>query len=63
MPDLRPRSVLLFAGLVFGIFAPMAGCGKRGPLYLPDGAGAQSVQAVKPAPSPADKGPGDGAQQ
>ena len=58
------RRVLL-CGAICAALLPAA-CGKRGPLYLPDGAGTQtraSEQAAKPAPSPAENAPGEGAQQ
>jgi predicted small lipoprotein YifL len=57
------RRVLLW-GAVCAALLPAA-CGKRGPLYLPDEAGAQKAgePAVEPAPPPPDNAAGEGAHQ
>jgi len=60
----RLRRILL-CGAVCAALLPGA-CGKRGPLYLPDGASTQtraSEQADKPVPPPAENASGEGAQQ
>ncbi len=33
--ECRLRTMLLL-GVVLGLFLPVSGCGKKGPLYLPD---------------------------
>jgi len=51
--------------LAFAALLPAA-CGKRGPLYLPDGASTQtraSEQAVNPAPPPDGNASGEGARK
>ena len=48
------------AGLAASVVLALAGCGQRGPLYLPDKGGAvvTSPAAAPPAPPPAPTAPG-----
>lgn len=59
------RRRVLLAAVAFAALLPAA-CGKRGPLYLPDQAGAQAKaggQTVKPAPSGPDNASGNDSHQ
>jgi predicted small lipoprotein YifL len=63
MRDLGLRRVLLCGAVCAALLA--GACGKRGPLYLPDGAGAPAragEPSVKPAPPPAENASGEPAQ-
>jgi len=58
------RRVLLCGAVCAALLT--GACGKRGPLYLPDGAGTPAragEPSVKPVPPPAENAAGEGAQQ
>lgn len=53
------RRAILAAILILGASALAAGCGRKGPLYLPENAAAPPVPAAAPAPAGEPKPDGD----